>query len=161
MQSSPDISRPGVLARSPPLAHLMDLYERNFRLLQQLLPELELPFASATSQAANDPPLLLDVMARDRYTVTFRLSYEFVDPQGVRRQPDLWVRVYRDAGVAEALTCSERPPWRAEEGGDPLAEQFLSEQWRRNLLLGKWLDYLLERGHGFSLSARPRAAAAA
>ena len=110
----------------------------------------------AVRLAFSDLPLHLRVTDRDRYTVSFKLSYEFVDQDGVRRQPDLWVRVYRDAAVAEALACSQRPPWDATEEGDPKAGQFLSAQWQRNLMLGKWLEYLLEHGHGFSLAARPR-----
>lgn len=143
------------------LAHLLDLYDHNFKLIQRLVPELELPFETAVSRSGSDLPLHLQVQERDRYTVTIRLTYEFTDEHGIRRQPDLLVRVYRDACVAEALQCSHRPPWRAEEEGDPQAGQFLSAQWQRNLMLAKWLEYLLEHGHGFSLAKRPRVASAA
>lgn len=142
------------------LAHLLDLYERNYQLLQRLLPEMDIPFQEAVSRSASDLPLHLKVVERDRYTVSFQLTYEFTDADGVRRQPNLWIRVYRDAHVAEALECSHRPPWLAAEEGDPQAGAFLSAQWRRNLMLGKWLEYLLDHGHGFSLAARPRVAAA-
>jgi len=104
----------------------------------------------------SDLDLVKTVLERDRYTATIRLTYQFVDSAGVRRQPDIVVRIYRDARVAEALSCRERPPWLAAEEGDPLASAFLGEQWRRNLMLGKWLDYLLGHGHGFGMAARPR-----
>lgn len=142
--------------RPPRLAYLVELYERNFRLLQRLLPELDAPFDRAVSHSNSDCPLHLQITTRDRYTMTLRLSYEFIDDQGVRRQPDLWLRVYRDAGVVEALECEERPPWLAADEADPAAEAFLTAQWRRNLMLNKWLDYLLEHGHGFGMSERPR-----
>lgn len=120
-------------------------------MLLRLLPELDgqatkLPTVSRTE---HDCPLHLEVVERDRYTQTVRLTYEFTDETGVRRQPDLWVRLYRDASVAEALQCNQRPPWEAADDADPAAHAFLSAQWRRNLLLNKWLDYLLERGHAF------------
>ncbi|MGQ0501639.1 MAG: DUF1249 domain-containing protein [Panacagrimonas sp.] len=143
------------------LAHLMDLYERNYKLVQRLIPELDAPFETAVSRSGSDLPLHLSVLERDRYTLTLRLTYEFVDASGTRRQPDIVVRAYRDAGVAEALECSHRPPWQAQEEGDPKAGAFLSGQWRRNLMLGKWLEYLLEHGHGFGMVHRPRIAAAA
>lgn len=143
------------------LAHLLDLYERNYRLVQRLLPEMELPFERAVSRSGTDLPLHLSVIERDRYTVTFRLTYEFVDESGTRRQPDILVRAYRDAGVAEALECNHRPPWLAQDESDPQAGEFLSVQWRRNLMLGKWLEYLLDHGHGFGMAARPRTAEAA
>lgn len=136
------------------IAHLLELYERNYRMLHRLLPHMDrLPLRSV-SNSAHDVPLHVEVKERDRYTLTLHLTYEFVDEAGVRRQPDLWVRLYRDAAVAEALECKERPPWRAEEEGEQ-AHDFLSAQWRRNLLLGKWLEYLLEQGHGFE--AEPQA----
>lgn len=142
------------------LAHLLDLYEHNYRLIQRLIPELDFPFEKAVSRSGSDLPLHVQLVERDRYTVTFRLTYEFLDPGGTRRQPDLLVRAYRDAEVAEALECSHRPPWQAREDGDPKAGEFLSGQWRRNLMLGKWLDYLLDHGHGFGMADRPRSAAA-
>jgi hypothetical protein len=138
------------------LAHLMEIYEHNFRLLQRLLPELNVPFENAISTSETDPPLHLTVLSRDRYTLTVKLTYEFIGEDGARHHPDLWIRVYRDAEMVEALDCSHRPPWLAEEGGDPEVGRFLNHQWGRNLMLGKWLDYLLERGHGFGMTQRPR-----
>lgn len=120
-------------------------------MLLRLLPELDGQATNlrTVSHSEHDCPLHLEVVERDRYTQTVRLTYEFTDETGVRRQPDLWVRLYRDASVAEALQCSQRPPWEAEDDADPAAHAFLSAQWRRNLLLNKWLDYLLDRGHAF------------
>lgn len=152
MQTCPCCGRPRHLA------HLLDLYERNYRLLLRLLPELNThaPRQPVVSRSASDCPLHLEIVERDRYTQTVRLTYEFTDDAGVRRQPDLWVRLYHDAAVAEALQCSQRPPWEAEDDADPAAHAFLSAQWQRNLLLHKWLSYLLEQGHAFE-PGTPRA----
>jgi len=138
------------------LAHLLDLYERNFKLLQQLVPELELPFDNAISRSDSDLPLHLTVLDRDRYTATFKLTYIFDDGASAQRQPDLVVRIYRDARVVEALKQPQRPHWLAKDDGDPEAGRFLKDQWGRNLMLGKWIEYLLEHGHGFGMAARPR-----
>ena len=133
------------------LAHLLELYERNYRLLLRLLPELgaHAPRQPVVSRSASDCPLHLEIVERDRYTQTVRLTYEFIDDSGLRRQPDLWVRLYHDAAVAEALRCSQRPPWEAVDDADPAAQAFLSAQWQRNLLLHKWLSYLVEQNHAF------------
>lgn len=157
MQSTADLYH-GALAPTRRLSRLLDLYETNFRLIQRLVPELNIPFQQAVSRSDSDLPLHLSVEERDRYTVTMKLTYEFVDQDGVRRQPDIWIRVYRDAMVAEALECSHRPPWQAEDDADPKALAYLSDMWRRNLMLSKWLEYLLDHGHGFGMSARPRLA---
>ena len=134
------------LVARPRLAHLIDLYERNFLLLERLLPELELPFDHAIT------------VERSPYTVELRLTYEFREPAGIRLAPDFWIKVYRDARVAEALHCTQRPPWLAQEGGAPEAELYLNDQWSRNLMLSRWLEYLLHHGHGFAHIDRPRRA---
>lgn len=139
----------------------MELYERNYRMLLRLLPNLDHLDARMVSSSRTDCPLHVCLMERDRYTLTLHLTYEFTDEQGLRRQPDLWVRLYRDAAVAEALECSQRPPWDAEDEADPAAHAFLSAQWKRNLLLEKWLDYLLQQGHGFDARAAEPVAALA
>jgi uncharacterized protein len=153
---------PGWTPRARPvrIAALLELYERNFRLVECLAPELELPFDDAVSYSGTDLPLRLTVIERGRYTAAFRLTYEFAEPGGLRLDPDLKVRVYRDARVAEALVRPVRPAWLATDEGDPQALAYLDEQWARNLLLHKWLHYLLGHGHGFGLAARPRVAAA-
>ena len=138
------------------LAHLIDLYERNHRLLEQLVPELDLPFDHAVSKAASDLPLHLIAVERSPYTVEFRLTYEFREESGLRLAPDFWIKVYRDAGVAEALHVTGRPPWLAEETGAPEAHRYLNDQWNRTHMLAKWLEYLLQHGHGFAHVARPR-----
>jgi uncharacterized protein YqiB (DUF1249 family) len=140
------------------IAHLMDLYERNYTLLERLIPELELPFERVVSRSATDLPLVLIVVERSPYTSELRLTYEFNSSEGKRLSPDIWVKVYRDARVAEALHCGMRPMWLAQEGGAPEAGEFIHDQWDRNHTLAKWLEYLLEHGHGFSMAGRPRAA---
>lgn len=145
-------------ARPARISALIDLYERNFRLVECLTPELELPFEDAVSYSGSDLPLRLTVLERGKYTSAFRLTYEFAEAGGPRLEPDLKVRVYRDARLAEALICPSRPSWLATDEGDPQALQYLDEQWRRNVLLHKWLEYLLAHGHGFGLAARPRVA---
>ncbi len=138
------------------LAHLMEIYERNFRLLQQLVPELDVPFERAQSRSELDPTLHLQMLDRDRYTLSLKLTYQFVGDDGIQHHPNLWIRVYRDASLAEALNCSHRPLWEAQDDADPKAGEFLNDQWRRNLMLGKWLQYLLDQGHGFGMAERPR-----
>lgn len=148
-------------ARPVRISALLELYECNFRLIERLVPELDLPFDDAHSRSGTDLPLRLTVVERGRYTAVFRLTYEFSEGSGQTLAPDLSVRVYRDARLAEALTCPARPPWRAGGEGDPEALQYLDQQWDRNLLLHKWLHYLLEHGHGFGMAGRPRRAASA
>jgi uncharacterized protein len=147
------VTHPLLQHRPSRIAALLELYERNFLLLEQLVPELELPFNEAVSTTKTDPPLHLIALERGRYTSAFRLTYQ-IDG---RCEPDMWVKVYRDARLAESLYCAARPRWLAATEGDPEVGRYLGKQWSRNLTLHKWLHYLLEQGHGFGMAARPRA----
>lgn len=139
------------------ITHLLDLYERNYRLLERLVPELNLPFERVVSRSNSDLPLVLTVVERAPYTSELRLTYEFTGPDGEKRlEPDMWIKVYRDARVAEALRCGQRQEWLAKIFGDARAHDYLHDQRGRNHTLAKWLEYLLDHGHGFSIAARPR-----
>ena len=109
---------PAALLNGKPrrIAWLMDLYERNYQLLQRLLGQLDLPFEHAVSKSATDLPLHLMVIERAPYTVELRLTYEFRDAEGIKFSPDFWIKLYNDAKVAEALHMTGRPPWLAQEG---------------------------------------------
>src|SRR5687767_13421927 len=119
-------------ARPVRISSLLELYERNFRPIECLAPEPEVPFDHAFSYSGSALPLRLTVSERGRFTVAFRLTYEFPDGKGLKREPDLEVRVYRDARLAEALICPSRPAWLAKDEGDPQVFQYLDDQWGRN-----------------------------
>ena len=118
------------LARPRSFVGLMSLYDNNYRRLQRLLggflPE---PGEALRSRAPGDVALQIHGLARGRFTHTFRLTYLFDGEP----EPDLVVRVYHDARLAEAM----------HEDPD------LDQRWARNLLLNRWLEYCHERGHRF------------
>jgi uncharacterized protein YqiB (DUF1249 family) len=66
--------------------------------------------------------------------------------------PDLQVRVYHDARLGEALNCSRwhrHPDFSAFQVARDVATRQLDDRWQRNIMLNKWLDYCVERGHSF------------
>lgn len=130
---------------------LMSVYDSNYiglnRLLGQAVPAQG---AVLVSNRADDLPLQLDCIERCRYTTTLKLTYWF-EEGGMRvPDPDLLVRIYHDARMAEAMQCrhNRRHPllrrFATGHGGE------LQRRWNINLMLNKWLDYCLERGHGFA-----------
>jgi hypothetical protein len=142
-----------------PLAALMDLYEENYRLFSKLLNDLPPPKhlpkqlkealkKQATFEglysANQHPDLHWLLLEQSPYTQEYRLTYLF--EEGL--VPNLRIKIYHDARMAEAVSWGSRPPWPTEIGGDPLADRYLKDQWSRNMLLFKWLQYLLECGYG-------------
>lgn len=138
---------PETVVRPNSFAGLMSLYESNYLRLLYLLPELERLDGCYRSTVAGDCDLHIEVLERCRYTVTLSLTYYFDADGGRVADPDLKVRAYLDGRLAEALSL----------GGDYRHTELrrlmqkhreeLDTRWRRNMILNKWLDYLLEQGH--------------
>jgi uncharacterized protein YqiB (DUF1249 family) len=131
---------------------LMTLYESNYIRLRQLTPNLLDLVGAATSSPPNDCPLRLSVEERGRYTTTFTLTYLFEQNGVATTDPDLQVRVYHDARLAEAMRAAPRHRHQVLSGLRVQLSE-LDARWQRNVMLNKWLDYCAERGHRFDFAA--------
>ena len=140
-------------ARPVSFVSLMSLYESNYLRLRALAGDLRSRSGRAVSTVTGDCDLHLEVLEHAPYTSVVRLTYRFDDPQGPLDDPDLELRVYHDARLAEVTACGR---WVRHESLEHVRAGIpaqLGERWLRNMLLNKWLDYCLERGHGFVGSA--------
>lgn len=135
----------------------MSLYESNYIRLGWLIDDLATISGAVVSQADGDCPLHLMVGERSRYTTTLTLTYLFDDPNAdplngespPLADPDLQIRVYHDARLAEVQSCAR---WHRHSMLESIRSELtrdLGERWRRNIMLNKWLDYCVERGHRF------------
>jgi uncharacterized protein YqiB (DUF1249 family) len=136
------------------LGALMALYEGNFIKLTALVPALKLPHAGKTaaqtatvSRTARDFDLHLCVDAVTRYTIDLRLTYLFLDAEGLSADPDLHLRVYLDARMVEVISWSESHRHEVLRQLALSSSRELDRRWSRNIMLGKWLDYLRDMGH--------------
>lgn len=138
---------------------LMTLYESNFIKLASLIESLSAqPYCKlgeSVSVTPCDCDLHLRPVAAERYTTTIKLTYWFDGTEGERvADPDLMVRVYHDARLAEAVRGTDNhrhhklQELAAQDSGG-LHSLELDRRWRNNIMLNKWLDYLLDMGHRF------------
>jgi uncharacterized protein len=129
---------------------LMLLYESNHLKLSQLIGTLDADGSRWISRVFGDNDLFVERTLSEAYTTTLRMTYWLGGPDGVEvRDPDLTVRIYHDAGLAEALNCRARHHHRLLQQLAASHSGELSRRWQHNMMLNKWLDYLLDRGHGF------------
>jgi len=139
-------------ARPGSFVGLMTLYESNYIRLGGLIQDFHRIEGALISEVPGDCPLHLRVEDRSRYTTTFTLTYLFEDPIGTLiADPDLQVRVYHDARLAEVKQCAR---WHRHEVIESIRRHCLHElgdRWLRNMMLNKWLDYCVERGHRFRI----------
>ena len=141
---------PETIVRPRSFVGLMSVYESNFLRLKHLVPDLDRLDGCYRSRVAGDCDLHLEIMERSRYTVTLTLTYYFEGEEGRIADPDLLVRAYLDGQLAEAMSLG------GLDGGHRHAElrrlamthrRELDARWTRNVVLNKWLDYLIEQGH--------------
>ena len=138
---------PQTIVKPRSFVGLMLLYESNFLRLKHLIPELDRLDGHYKSRVAGDCDLHLEILDRSRYTITLSLSYFFYD-NGVRiADPDMKIRAYLDGNLAEAMSL--RGDHRHAELRRLLRahKAELDVRWRRNVVLNKWLQYLMDQGH--------------
>ncbi len=138
---------PETIVKPKSFVGLMSLYDSNFFRLNQLIPELHRLDGYYRSRVAGDCDLHVEILERSRYTVTMTLSY-FFQEEGVRvADPDMKVRVYLDGQLAESLGFSGEHRHAAFRRLTRMHRTELDARWRRNIILNKWLDYLMDQGH--------------
>jgi uncharacterized protein YqiB (DUF1249 family) len=141
-------------ARPRSFVALMGLYESNYIRLGWLAGELVALEGHHRSIVADDCDLLLTLTDRSPYTSTVNLTYLLPDEHGDTQFPDMRVRVYHDAHLAEALEWSGTHSQPVLKALRSHAERELDQRWARNVMLNKWLEYCVERGHRFSSATR-------
>jgi uncharacterized protein YqiB (DUF1249 family) len=140
-------------ARPVSFVSLMSLYESNYLRLRVLAGDVRAHTGRSVSSVAGDCDLHFEVLEHAPYTSMVRLTYRFEDAGGTLDDPDLELRVYHDARLAEVSGCGR---WVRHASLDHVRAGIpaqLGERWLRNMLLNKWLDYCYERGHGFVVPA--------
>lgn len=130
---------------------LMTLYESNYIKLRQLTAAFDWTGPAMYSVSPRDSDLHAELLRREAYTTTLRLTYWFEEPDGrFVPDPDLVLRIYHDARLVEAVAGRDRHRHHklqelANHGGTEL-----DRRWRVNMMLNKWLDYLYDVGHTLS-----------
>ncbi len=127
---------------------LMGLYAENHDRLVRLLAPGELVAGDYVSSIGDDLDLCLQVSKQHAYTSELRLTYAMPDPLTGQPDPSAFVRLYRDTQQAEATHCYIGRRWQDVIGMYPPPKQVFDHRMRMNTFLGKWLEYLAERGHG-------------
>ena len=138
---------PETIAKPKSFVGLMSLYESNYLRLQRLIPELERLDGYYRSRVAGDCDLHVEIIQRSRYTVTLSLSYFFEEAERRIADPDMKVRAYLDGQLAEAMNLRGDHRHSELRRLSRVHRQELDLKWRRNIVLNKWLEYLMDQGH--------------
>jgi hypothetical protein len=142
-------------ARPRGFVALMSLYESNYLRFLHLAGDPTRLSGALVSRVDGDCELRLAVLEHMPYTSLLSLTYLL--PSGdsgcFERLPDLKLRAYHDARLLEADQFRQQQPKEHNtRRRDPLkGERELHQRWTRNMMLNKWLEYCVERGHRFTI----------
>jgi uncharacterized protein len=132
----------GQIIKPRTFSGLMDLYEHNFLRIRKIVPDLEIA-DEMISVSAGHLDLYLSVQERCKFTTMLRMTYRFHQADQVIHQPDLHIRIYHDANIAEVHDRLDRNHKRIYSGDT------LQQKWKLNRFLYKWLGYCIYQGHCF------------
>jgi uncharacterized protein len=141
---------PQAIVKPRSFVGLMLLYESNFLRLKHVVPELERLDGYYQSRVAGDCDLHLEILDRSKYTITLSLSYFFKENGRRVADPDMKIRVYLDGHLAEAMSLGAAGSNCRHAELRRLTREHSAElgvRWQRNIVLNKWLDYLMHQGH--------------
>lgn len=130
----------------------MDLYESNYINMRRLIPLMPEHPIHLISQVPESLDLHLRLLERSRYTSEVNLTYWFTQGETSSLEPNLHIRIYHDARLAEVLIAQLRhlPAFDIESfASQPADTSQLYRRWKINRFLFKWLNYCLRQGHRF------------
>jgi uncharacterized protein len=145
---------PQCIYRPGSFTGLMTLYESNYIKLHHLVPSMTWPADALVSSSPRDKDLHAEIVRREPYTTTLRLTYWFEDAGVAAADPDIIVRIYHDARLVEAVSSREAHQHAKLRALARSGNAELDRRWRLNMLLNKWLDYLFEVGHSLGRAER-------
>jgi uncharacterized protein YqiB (DUF1249 family) len=140
---------------------LMALYAENHDRLTRLFGPAHLAPGLYASHVGDGLDVHLQLIAQHAYTAELRLTYAVRDPVTGQPDPSAYLRLYRDARQVEATHCYVGRRWQDVIGMYPPPAEVLDHRMRMNTFLGKWLQYLAERGHGVATLAPVEASSSA
>lgn len=133
----------GQIIRPRSFSGLMDLYEHNYLRMRRIAPDLEIA-DQMISVSPGHLDLHLNVTERCKFTTMLRMTYHFDGPEGgIICQPDMHIKIYHDARIAEVQDRLDRHHRRIISGDT------LQQKWKLNRFLYKWLGYCIFQGHYF------------
>ena len=142
------LSRITLIPKLSRFGWLMGLYAENFTLLTRLFEPADLAPGRYLSSIEDGLDLSVDVLGQHPYTTELRMTYALQDPLTGEPDPSAFLRLYSDARQVEATHCYVGRRWQDVIGMSPPPAAVLDHRMRMNTFLGKWLQYLAERGHG-------------
>lgn len=131
---------------------LQQICESNYQKLFKLIPNLLNVRTTAIGVSPRYSQLQLTVLEQSAYTLTVELTHCFSKNPALKGIPQVIIRLYLDACLAEVLSDHVRDNVSKVFQDPALSYEIMHYKWRLNYFLQKWLDHCLDKNYQFSIA---------
>ena len=134
----------------PDISGFISLCDSNYAKLMKLLPALESKDSQCFGLARGDHELgviAIAVTERCKYTTTLKLRQGFYSTQSFVNEPEMDVRLYHDAAMAEVMSLQQIGKFRGSYDYPNDSMHQKDEKALCNQFLSDWLSYCLRYGY--------------
>ena len=135
---------PQSIAEPNSFVGLMTLYESNYVKLNHLFPNIKQydDDRSIKSPFGND--IQLGVNKKTKYTMIISMTYSFEESEIIEYEPNLTIKIYFDSRSAEVIGIGKLSKKNKLRDITYQNKNIINQLWRRNIILNKWLDYIID-----------------
>ena len=135
---------PQSIAEPNSFVGLMTLYESNYVKLNHLFPNIKQydDDRSIKSPFGND--IQLGVNKKTKYTMIISMTYSFEESEIIEYEPNLTIKIYFDSRSAEVIGIGKLNKKSKLRDITYQNKNIINQLWRRNIILNKWLDYIID-----------------
>tara|TARA_B100000579_G_scaffold25937_1_gene18267 strand:+ start:90 stop:536 length:447 start_codon:yes stop_codon:yes gene_type:complete len=135
---------PQSIAEPNSFVGLMTLYESNYIKLNHLFPKIRQYDADKSIKSPFGNDIHLGISKKTKYTMIISMTYSFEESEIIDYEPNLIIKVYFDSRSAEVISIGKLSKKSKLRDITYQNKNIINELWRRNIILNKWLDYIID-----------------
>jgi len=123
---------------------LMTLYESNYIKLNYLFPKIRQYNTDKTIKSLFGNDIHLGINKKTKYTMIISMTYSFEEIDIIEYEPNLTIKIYFDSRSAEVISVGKLNKKSRLRDITYQNKNIINHLWRRNIILNKWLDYIID-----------------
>ena len=135
---------PQSIAEPNSFVGLMTLYESNYIKLNHLFPKIRQYDTDKSIKSPFGNDIHLGISKKTKYTMIISMTYSFEESEIIDYEPNLIIKVYFDSRSAEVIGIGKLSKKSKLRDITYQNKNIINELWRRNIILNKWLDYIID-----------------
>ena len=135
---------PQSIAEPGSFVGLMTLYESNYIKLNYLFPEIRQYNTDKSIKSLFGNDIHLGINKKTKYTMIISMTYSFEEIDIIEYEPNLTIKIYFDSRSAEVIGVGKLNKKSRLRDITYQNKNIINQLWRRNIILNKWLDYIID-----------------